>query len=72
MGTKTAINHVVVGGSHWNPTATTPIMTFIEREDPILVLQLLEAGSHPEIGFGAWLKGWWFLPAGLGSSKCTR
>ncbi|KAK8027172.1 Ankyrin repeat protein [Apiospora marii] len=57
MGLKTAINHVVVGGSHWRSTATTPLMTAIEREDPILVMRLLKAGSRPEIDFDAWLKG---------------
>ncbi|KAK7951449.1 uncharacterized protein PG986_007177 [Apiospora aurea] len=57
MGLKAAINHVVVGGSHWNSTATTPLMTAIEKEDPVLVLRLLEAGSRPEIDFDAWLKG---------------
>ncbi|KAK8874319.1 ankyrin repeat protein [Apiospora arundinis] len=57
MGLKAAINHVVVNGSHWNPNATTPLMTAIEREDPILVIRLLEAGSRPEVDFDAWLKG---------------
>ncbi|KAK7970708.1 hypothetical protein PG988_009781 [Apiospora saccharicola] len=32
-------------------------MTAIEREDPILVMRLLQAGSRPEIDFDAWLKG---------------
>ncbi|KAK8049555.1 hypothetical protein PG994_011285 [Apiospora phragmitis] len=57
LGLKAAINHVVVGGNHWHPTATTPLMTAIEREDPILVMRLLEAGPRPEIDFDAWLKG---------------
>lgn len=47
MGLKAAINHVVVGGSHLHSTATTPLMTAIEREDPIFVMRLLEAGSGP-------------------------
>ncbi|KAK8056279.1 hypothetical protein PG993_001506 [Apiospora rasikravindrae] len=57
MSLKAAINHVVVGGSHWRSTATTPLMTAIEKEDPVLVMRLLEAGSRPEIDFDAWLKG---------------
>ncbi|KAK8125105.1 uncharacterized protein PG998_000864 [Apiospora kogelbergensis] len=57
MGLKAAINHVVVSGSSWNPSATTPLMTAIEREDYSLVMRLLEAGSRPEIDFDAWLKG---------------
>ncbi|KAI1847358.1 hypothetical protein JX266_006583 [Neoarthrinium moseri] len=57
MGLKTAINHVAVNGSTWNPCATTPLMTAIDKADPILVLRLLEAGANPQIDFESWLKG---------------
>lgn len=57
MGLKTAINHVAVSGNSWNQSATSPLMTAIEKGDPILVLRLLEAGANPQINFDSWLKG---------------
>lgn len=57
LGLKTAINHIAVRGGHWNPNATSPLMTAIEKSDPIMVLRLLEAGANPQIDFDSWLKG---------------
>jgi ankyrin repeat protein len=56
-GLKVAINHVTLGSNHWNPNATSPLMTAIDKGDPILVLRLLEAGANPEVDFDSWLKG---------------
>lgn len=56
MGLKTAINHVVVAGS-WRQNVTTPLMSAIDRGDPIMVLRLLEVGANPEVDFDSWLKG---------------
>jgi ankyrin repeat protein len=57
MGIKTAINHAAVGGMFWRPDVTTPLMSAIDKGDPIMVLRLLEAGANPEVDFGSWLKG---------------
>ncbi|KAI1176036.1 ankyrin repeat protein [Nemania sp. FL0916] len=57
LGLKTAINHVAVTGSFWNNHATSPLMTAIDRGNPILVLKLLDAGAKPEIDFENWLQG---------------
>ncbi|KAK9418110.1 putative Ankyrin repeat-containing domain protein [Seiridium unicorne] len=57
MGLKTAINHVAVSGNSWNPNATSPLMTAVDKGDPILVLRLLEAGAKPQIDFDSWLRG---------------
>lgn len=54
-GVKTAINHLVVGGS-WMPQTTAPLHAAIERGDPILILQLLNNGAHANIDFDVWLK----------------
>jgi ankyrin repeat protein len=57
LGLKTAINHIAVTGNAWNSNATTPLLTAIDKGDPILVLRLLGAGANPEIDFDSWLKG---------------
>ncbi|KAH8675444.1 ankyrin repeat protein [Xylariales sp. PMI_506] len=57
LGFKTAINHVAVSGYSWNSLATAPLLSAIDKGDPILVLRLLEAGANPQIDFDAWLKG---------------
>ncbi|KAI1364570.1 ankyrin repeat protein [Xylaria arbuscula] len=57
LGLKTAINHVAVSGSYWRMNATSPLMTAIDENNPILVLKLLEAGAKPELDFESWLQG---------------
>ncbi|KAF2964674.1 hypothetical protein GQX73_g8909 [Xylaria multiplex] len=57
LGLKTAINHIAVSGNYWRSNATSPLMTAIEKGNPILVLKLLEAGAKPEIDFDNWLQG---------------
>ncbi|KAI0404447.1 ankyrin repeat protein [Xylaria palmicola] len=57
LGLKTAINHVTLSGSYWHGEATSPLMTAIDKGNPILVLKLLEAGAKPEIDFETWLQG---------------
>ncbi|TGJ87446.1 hypothetical protein E0Z10_g1316 [Xylaria hypoxylon] len=57
LGLKTAINHVAVSGTHWRSSATSPLMTAIDKGNPILVLKLLDAGAKPEIDFDNWLRG---------------
>ncbi|KAI1375583.1 ankyrin [Hypoxylon crocopeplum] len=56
IGLKAALNHVALGGSIYNGDATTPLITAIDRGDPILVLKLLEEGAKAEIDFDSWLK----------------
>ncbi|KAI1076745.1 ankyrin repeat protein [Whalleya microplaca] len=55
-GLKTAINHIAISGSVHNGSTTTPLMTAIDRGDPILVLKLLGEGAKPQIDFDSWLK----------------
>ncbi|KAI0521370.1 ankyrin repeat protein [Xylaria bambusicola] len=57
LGLKTAINHIAVSGSDWNMNATSPLMTAIDQNNPILVLKLLDAGAKPELDFDSWLQG---------------
>lgn len=57
LGLKTAINHVAVDGSYWRMNATSPLMTAIDENNPILVLKLLEAGAKPDLDFDSWLQG---------------
>ncbi|KAI0543186.1 ankyrin repeat protein [Xylaria digitata] len=66
LGLKTAINHVAVSGNYWRSNATSPLMTAIEKGNPILVLKLLEAGAKPEIDFDNWLQGAKFSDIQLG------
>ena len=57
IGLKAALNHVAVTGTRWSHEASTPLLTAVDRGDPILVLKLLEAGANPEVDFDSWLKG---------------
>ncbi|ETS87326.1 hypothetical protein PFICI_01154 [Pestalotiopsis fici W106-1] len=57
LGLKTAINHIAVRGAFWRMNATSPLMTAIEKNNPVMVLRLLEAGANPQVDFESWLKG---------------
>ncbi|KAI1107653.1 ankyrin [Jackrogersella minutella] len=57
IGLKAAINHVAVTGSFYNSHTTTPLITAIDKGDPILVLKLLSVGAKPQVDFDSWLKG---------------
>ncbi|KAH7026489.1 uncharacterized protein B0I36DRAFT_273482 [Microdochium trichocladiopsis] len=55
-GLKTAVGHIAMSGSSWNPKATAPLNTAIAQGNSVLVLKLLEAGAKPQIDFDTWLK----------------
>ncbi|KAI1137936.1 ankyrin [Hypoxylon sp. FL0543] len=58
MGVKAAINHVAVTGISWyNVDAVSPLLTAVEKADPILLLKLFEAGAKAQIDYDTWLKG---------------
>ncbi|KAM5381008.1 hypothetical protein ACJZ2D_003123 [Fusarium nematophilum] len=56
MGVKTAINHMVCGGSYWDPETIAPLHIAVEHGDTILVLKLLNGGAAAQIDFETWLK----------------
>ncbi|KAL7628273.1 hypothetical protein AAE478_002472 [Parahypoxylon ruwenzoriense] len=56
IGIKAALNHVAIQGNFYNGNAVTPLVSAIDKGDPILVLKLLEAGAKPEIDYDSWLK----------------
>ncbi|KAF5025038.1 hypothetical protein F66182_2906 [Fusarium sp. NRRL 66182] len=62
-GIKTAINHMVSGGSYWDSDTISPLNTAVENGDAILVLKLLAAGAAVNIDFDTWLKAAKFSPS---------
>lgn len=56
IGIKAALNHVAMNGPIYNAQAVTPLTTAVDKDDPALVLKLLEAGAKAEIDFDSWLK----------------
>lgn len=50
-----ALNHVAVSGSQYNPSTSTPFTTAIRNRDSISALKLLEAGAN-NIDFAVWIK----------------
>ncbi|KAF4472702.1 ankyrin repeat [Fusarium albosuccineum] len=67
MGVKTAINHMVFGGSYWDPETIAPVHSAIENGDSVLVLKLLNGGATAQIDFETWLKAAKVSPSHSGS-----
>ncbi|KAI0841040.1 ankyrin [Hypoxylon sp. FL0890] len=57
IGVKAALNHVAVTGNWYSTDVVSPLLTAIDKGDPILILRLLEAGAKALIDYDSWLKG---------------
>lgn len=55
-GVKAAVNHLLLSGYSWNPSASGPLQIAIENGDSVLAIKLLEVGARPEIDLDTWLK----------------
>lgn len=54
IGVKNAINHMAF--STWSSSTRWPLKDAIENDNTRLILQLLDVGAAPHIGFELWLK----------------
>lgn len=55
-GVKAAVNHLLLAGYSWNPSASGPLQIAIENGDSVLAIKLLDVGARPEIDLDTWLK----------------